>query len=114
MKGLLIAMRKEYVKPVMESEEFVVNEYVAVCTDIWTIAKCTGQANGNCSISESGITVYSISELANLSLYKDNDCTDPFTSTDTYTGQTLYHRHTNGNHKLATTIVYSPRSANAS
>ena len=30
-------MRKEYVKPVMESEEFVSNEYVAAC---WTIT-CT-------------------------------------------------------------------------
>ena len=35
MKGLLIAMRKEYVKPVMESEEFVTNEYIAAC---WTFS----------------------------------------------------------------------------
>lgn len=42
MKGLLIAMRKEYVKPVMESEEFVLNEYVAACWQInCTYTKCT-------------------------------------------------------------------------
>ena len=34
-------MRKEYVKPVMESEEFISNEYVATC---WTLdcTKCDG------------------------------------------------------------------------
>lgn len=35
-------MRKEYVKPVMESEAFVSNEYVAAC---WTLT-CTGTCGG--------------------------------------------------------------------
>lgn len=39
-------MRKEYVKPVMESEEFVSNEYVAAC---WTII-CTNSPS--CGVAE--------------------------------------------------------------
>ena len=39
-------MRKEYVKPVMESEEFVSNEYVAAC---WTII-CTNSLS--CGVAE--------------------------------------------------------------
>ena len=34
MKGLLIAMRKKYVKPVMENENFVANEYIAACWEV--------------------------------------------------------------------------------
>ena len=35
-------MKKAYVKPVMESEEFVVNEYVAACYEI----TCVGHLGG--------------------------------------------------------------------
>ena len=47
-------MRKEYVKPVMESEEFVSNEYVAAC---WTVAcnECSGKEKGYENL-KSGVT----------------------------------------------------------
>lgn len=47
-------MRKEYVKPVMESEEFVSNEYVAAC---WTVAcnECLGKEKGYENL-KSGVT----------------------------------------------------------
>ena len=53
MKGLLTAMRKEYVKPTMESEEFVANEYVAVCIMI----TCK-RGSGKCASPNSVITGY--------------------------------------------------------
>ena len=47
-------MRKEYVKPVMESEDFVSNEYVAAC---WTVAcnECPGKEKGYENL-KSGVT----------------------------------------------------------
>ena len=41
-EGIECYMKKEYVKPVIESEEFVANEYVASCWDV----RCEGTVLG--------------------------------------------------------------------
>ena len=60
-------MRKEYVKPVMESEEFVSNEYVASCytiTSTYSKGSCgniTGKNDdyeGTLSVNSEGVGVY--------------------------------------------------------
>ena len=46
-------MRKEYVKPMMESEEFVSNEYVAAC---WRVTCDTLTGHDHCNGSSTIIT----------------------------------------------------------
>lgn len=60
-------MRKEYVKPVMESEEFISNEYVASCYTIkctnskGSCGNITGKYNdyeGSLTVNDEGVGVY--------------------------------------------------------
>ena len=63
-------MRKEYVKPVMESEEFVSNEYVAAC---WTVAcnECSGKEKGYENL-KSGVTTTETSWGKEMAIYQES------------------------------------------
>lgn len=64
-RGSGARMKKEYVKPVIESEEFVANEYVAACYRI----TCIGRNGGSFPHTPHGSIT--------LQLDKDPNC-DPF------------------------------------
>lgn len=75
-------MRKEYVKPVMESEEFVSNEYVAACSTI-KCTKCNAMDEVYKGVSDvtSGLTMLAEDGTSSLYIYPDDldgatTCTD--------------------------------------
>ena len=62
-------MRKEYVKPVMESEEFISNEYVAACYTV-RCTECGAFAKGYDSLA-SGVKTGNHMGYS-VSIYTDN------------------------------------------
>ena len=70
-------MKKTYVKPVMESEEFVANEYVAAC---WRIT-CTGDGNcGTITVKDTESQTYSEGSMISTDSFNGKaPCTNEIT-----------------------------------
>ena len=69
-------MKKAYVKPVMESEAFVANEYVAACWDVY----CQGSWWGYFHQAHGYVDTYKSDKAPDPS----SDDEDPFTTTKVF------------------------------
>lgn len=114
-RGSGARMKKEYVKPVIESEEFVANEYVAAC---WNV-HCTLH-NGN--FLSCGQEDWSIKGYDSIEAYiKDNPDRHPYIHNDMDTnyeesGKYYHIGSLNLHHELLITPYkeYNPKHPNAS
>lgn len=71
-------MKKTYVKPVMESEEFMANEYVAAC---WKVT-CTGKGKcGTIEVRDTESQTYSAGSMISTDTFNGKDpCTNQINS----------------------------------